>query len=293
MRLPTRTRTGLVAAATLGVVAAVGISASASAGSTKLDSDEALALLDDGVTLRIFELGDPEDDESVGSVAASLSGDTVLIGIDYRVQNATFYGVGDAGGVYTLNTKNGAATKVSQLKTAADAPNLVPDGDHFDVDFNPAADRLRIISNTGQNLRHNVNPGGVTIVDTPLNTPPTPGTTTGIVAGGYTNNDLAASTATSLFDVSATTDQVLLQSPANSGQLAATGALGLDVSPIAGFDIQSKVKKGVTTSNTAYASLRSSDASEPNFYKVDLLTGTATKIDDFDKQVADFAVKQP
>jgi hypothetical protein len=31
----------------------------------------------------------------------------------------------------------------------------------FGVDFNPAADRLRIISDAGQNLAHNVNAGGV------------------------------------------------------------------------------------------------------------------------------------
>ena len=30
-------------------------------------------------------------------------------------------------------------------------------GSFFGVDFNPAADRLRIVSDTGQNLAHNVN----------------------------------------------------------------------------------------------------------------------------------------
>ena len=39
------------------------------------------------------------------------------------------------------------------------------DGTVFGVDFNPAADRLRIISDTGQNLRHNVNAGGVTLME--------------------------------------------------------------------------------------------------------------------------------
>ncbi|MFB7032705.1 MULTISPECIES: DUF4394 domain-containing protein [unclassified Streptomyces] len=29
-------------------------------------------------------------------------------------------------------------------------------GTHFGVDFNPAANRLRVISDTGQNLRHNI-----------------------------------------------------------------------------------------------------------------------------------------
>ena len=75
---------------------------------------------------------------------------------------------------------------------------------------------------------------------------------------------------------------------------ATTGKLGLSsVSSILGFDILSKTSDGRTTSNTGYASLRSTDTSEPNLYKIDLLTGKASKVGDFDKQIADIAVKQP
>ncbi len=41
-------------------------------------------------------------------------GDERLVGIDYRVQDGKLYGVGDAGGVYTIDD-TGAATKVKQL----------------------------------------------------------------------------------------------------------------------------------------------------------------------------------
>jgi hypothetical protein len=58
------------------------------------------------------------------------------------------------------------ATKVSQL--------TVPlSGGAFDMDFNPAANRLRVISDSGQNLRHNLDdptgtpPPGQTVADTP------------------------------------------------------------------------------------------------------------------------------
>jgi len=59
------------------------------------------------------------------------------------------------------------------------------EGTLFAVDFNPAADRLRILSNTGQNLRHNVNAGGMTIANGALNY--TAGTAdTGITGAAYT-----------------------------------------------------------------------------------------------------------
>lgn len=59
-------------------------------------------------------------------------------------------------------------------------------GSSFGVDFNPTVDRLRIISDSGQNLRANVDTGA-TIIDGAINfTPGTP--TTGVTAAAYTNS---------------------------------------------------------------------------------------------------------
>ncbi len=282
MSQPTRSLIGLAAAALM-TVATVALATSASAtGKTTLSSNEALGLGDDGTTLRIFELNDPDDDDFIGQVTGLTTGDTKLVGIDYRVQDDTFYGVGDDEGVYTINTRTGAATKVSELTAPLD-------GTHFDIDFNPAADRLRIISDTGQNLRHQL--GGATTSDGALDYAGV--TAPGVTGAAYTNNDVSPDTATALFDIDANLDQVVIQLPPNDGALSLTGKLGTAVSPIVGFDIQSKLSSGRTVANTAYASLRSADAAEPNLYKIDLLSGKATKVDDFDKQVADIAVKQP
>jgi hypothetical protein len=47
------------------------------------------------------------------------------------------------------------------------------DGTWFDVDFNPAANRLRVISVRGQNLRHNLDdPTGTPHSGSPWPTPP-------------------------------------------------------------------------------------------------------------------------
>ena len=64
-------------------------------------------------------------------------------------------------------------------------------------------------SDTGQNLRHNVNAGGVTLEDGFLNyTPGTPAL--GISGAAYTNNDLDALTATTLFDLDTTLDEIAI-----------------------------------------------------------------------------------
>lgn len=236
-----------------------------------------------------FDARDPGRGRCIGQVTG-LDGDARIVGIDYRVQNGLLYGVGDQGGVYTLDTADAKATKVSQL--------TVPlQGQFFGVDFNPAANRLRVISDTGQNLRHNIDDQngapapGVTVADGPLTLPPVPpapgATATGVTGAAYTNNDLQATTGTTLFDVDTALDQVAVQSPANAGNLAPTGKLGVDVGPDAGFDIYYSPRRGT---NTGYAALNSGGTH--GFYAVDMLTGQATKIGDFpaEQPVVDVAL---
>jgi hypothetical protein len=228
-----------------------------------------------------FRVSKPNDVRGIGKVTG-LAGDTKLIGIDYRVQDGRLYGVGDAGGVYTLSS-SAKATKVSQLTVALS-------GTAFGVDFNPAADRLRIVSDTGQNLRHNVNAGGTTNNDTMLTYPPATTAATGVTAVAYTNNDLDADTATALYDVDTTMDQVALQSPANSGQLAAIGKLGVDSASAAGFDIYSIVRDGKAVDAAGYATLQVGGQS--TLYQVSLITGKADKVGAFPRgsQVVDLAL---
>ena len=118
--------------------------------------------------------------------------DTALVGIDFRVQDGKLY-VGDAGGIYTIDPNTALATLVSQLTVALE-------GTYFGVDFNPAADRLRIISDTGQNLAHNVNPQGTTAVNMVLNypAPVSINPALGVTGAAYTNNDLSDATGTTL-----------------------------------------------------------------------------------------------
>ncbi|MFE6750731.1 DUF4394 domain-containing protein [Kitasatospora purpeofusca] len=235
--------------------------------------------LTDDQRLVDFPVTHPDRVHVIGAVTG-LAGDTRLVGIDYRVQNRALYGVGDRGGVYTLDDSTGCATKVSQL-------TLALQGNWFGVDFNPAANRLRIVSDTGQNLRHNLDDpmgapaAGTTVADGPLTNPAVPPATTGTTALGitgaaYTNNDLDPATATTLFDLDTTNDRVSVQSPANAGTLAPTGKLGVDAAPDAGFDIYYSTKQGM---NYGYAAL--GVAGTRGLYRVDVLTGRATGLGAF------------
>ncbi|MFF3016615.1 DUF4394 domain-containing protein [Streptomyces sp. NPDC057939] len=230
-----------------------------------------------------FAVDRPGRTMSIGRVTG-LAGDTKLVGIDFRVQNEKLYGVGDKGGVYTLDTGNAKATKVSQLTVGLS-------GRRFGVDFNPAANRLRVISDTGQNLRHNLDDAAAalgTTVDGTLTNPTTPpSTATGVTGAAYTNNDLNTATATTLFDIDTKADRVSLQSPANAGTLAPTGNLGVDAGPDAGFDIYFSPLHGT---NRGFAALNTGGAFR--LYGVDVLTGAARDMGAFPKQqqVTDLAL---
>ena len=230
--------------------------------------------LSSGTKLFAFKLAKPGRPAFLGKVSG-LAGDSTLVGIDFRVQDGKLYGVGNAGGVYTLSSK-AKATKVSQLTVALS-------GAKFGVDFNPAADRLRVVSDTGQNLRHDVNPGGATIADGTLTYPPATAAVSGVSAAAYTNNDLDAATATTLFDLDTALDQVAIQAPANAGSLSATGKLGVDAGSDAGFDIAGK-------GNAGWATL--SVGGKHRLYSVSLLSGAVQAKGDFPRwaSISDLAV---
>jgi hypothetical protein len=243
-----------------------------------------IGLTDDGRLVQ-FRANSSQSTKDIGAVQGLTGNDTALVGIDFRVQDGKLYGVGNGGGVYTID----ASTAQAQFVNALTVPLT---GAQFGVDFNPVADRLRIISDTGQNLAHNVNAGGVTVANGVLTytaPPAAPVAATGVTGAAYTNNDLnQPSTATTLFDADTTMDQIAIQSPPGNGILAATGKLGVDVDAVTGFDIYSHLEQGVTVSNHAFASLMVNGA--PAFFRIDLTTGRATQLGAIGEEVVDIAI---
>lgn len=287
--MPTTFRRSLIAVA---AVTTVGAAAFAPAAFATDDEDSygkglhAVGLVD-GTTLVGFDTGDAGATYEIGDV--DLDRDAYLVGIDYRVQDGGLYGVGNLGGLYLIDDDDADAEKIGELTTP-----LV--GVDFAVDFNPAANALRILSDTGQNLRQPfaATPLAATAVDGPLTNPavaPATGTVPalGVTGAAYTNNDLDAVTATTLFDLDTVLDRVALQSPANAGTLAPTGSLPADIGPDAGFDIHSSLTDGVTDGNAAFAAVEVDG--ERRLWSVDLLTGGAYDLGAFGDDVTDLAIQ--
>jgi hypothetical protein len=278
--MPRRIATALLAAALL-VIALVPVVNASHGGKYKRDRDcgerskgwgghhkralDVVGLTDDG-RLICFSEKDPRDARTIGRVKG-LDGDSKLVGIDYRPATGDLYGLGDKGGVYVLDDHSGRA----MLKSRVNVPLM---GTSFGVDFNPTVDRLRIISDTGQNLADNVDADNDTVTNATLSNPGPPAATAlGVTGAAYTNNDADPNTATTLFDIDSTLDQTVIQSPAASGVLASTGKLGVDTGPSVGSDIYSTIRGGTTVRVQGFASLTVNGQS--GFYGVNLLQGRA------------------
>jgi Domain of unknown function (DUF4394) len=202
------------------------------------------------------------------SITGLQMGESVL-GIDMRPATGQLFALGSSSRIYIINTANGAATVVGGAFTPALS------GTSFGFDFNPTVDRIRVVSNTGQNLRLNPITGTVAATDMNLN----PGMTS-VDAAAYTNN-FPGATATTLYDIDFSADNLYIQNPPNNGTLVSVGSLGVNTDAAAGFDIG-----GI--SGNAYAIL--SSGSETKLYSINLMTGSASIISSFPVKVNGFAI---
>ncbi|MCW5626620.1 MAG: DUF4394 domain-containing protein, partial [Burkholderiales bacterium] len=163
--------------------------------------------------LVIFDSAAPTNAGSPVTITG-LAANEMILGIDRRPTTGMLYGLGSGNNLYTLDAMTGAATLVGGLMADpgdASMPFAGLAGTSFSVDFNPVPDlgmtlpSLRVTSNTGQNLRINVNGanGGRTFTDGDLNIPA--GGSPTIVASAYTNNDTNAGTGTALYAIDSAT----------------------------------------------------------------------------------------
>lgn len=198
-----------------------------------------------------------------------VSGVERLHGIDVRPADGMLYGVTGDGKVITIDTATGAATEKSTLS------ETLPDGVMASVDFNPVADRLRIVGSDGTNLRANVDDGAVT-VDGKLAYEAADmhaGETPNIVAVAYTNS-VGKPEATAMYDIDATIGGLIQQAPPNDGVLKAIGKLGVTGSDNFALDISATAD----LQNTAWL------VAGKTLHTVDLATGAATVVGDIDSE---------
>lgn len=205
----------------------------------------------------------------IKAITGLQTGETIL-GIDMRPATGQLYALGSTSRLYVLNTSSGAAAVVGTVPFAT-----LLSGTSFGFDFNPTVDRIRCISNTGQNLRLQPETGLIAAIDGILN----PGTPS-VTASAYTNN-FAGATTTVLYNIDNVTDKLTKQDPPNNGTQVEVGALGINVEAVSGFDINSR-------SGVGYAALKVADKS--SLYTINLTSGAATKLADFPSSVRAFAV---
>jgi len=186
-----------------------------------------------------------------------------LVGIDLRPADQRLYGLTTTNEIYRIDPRSGEAQLLCSLTVPFDG------GARSGIDFNPQADRLRLVSADGQNLRVNVEIGA-TAVDRPLAYAPgdpNAGRRPGIAASAYSHSLPGAAT-TTLFNIDAARDVLTVQDPPNDGLQRTVGPLGVDFAPLAGFEIVS-LPSG---EEWAYA------ATGSTLYAIDLASGAATKL---------------
>jgi hypothetical protein len=208
-----------------------------------------------------------------------------LLGIDYRVARGVLFAYGSSGRLYTLNTGTGAATAVG-------GPIAVrTEGSETGFDFNPTVDRIRLVTDSGQNLRLHPDTGAV--VDSDASTPGlqidgplayaandiNAGKKPRIMAAGYTYNKTNEKITTN-FAIDGGLGTLVTQgtregvTPAvspNSGQLFTVGALGSGPVARAALDI-------ADINNVAFAALTAIGARMSVLYLVNLDNGSAQRI---------------
>jgi hypothetical protein len=220
------------------------------------------------------------DSATPGSILTSvaptgLQPSEVLLGIDFRPATGGLYGLGSTSRLYLVNPVTGAVTQVGS------AGAFALSGTAFGADFNPVVDRLRVVSNSGQNLRLNPNDGTLTATDNALAYAagdPNAAATPRVLGAAYTNNFPGALN-TTLYDIDSSLDILARQgsvdgSPLapNSGQLTTIGIwLGFNTSDLVGFDIS-----GVT--GIAYASMTAPAGNASQLFTISLGTGAATLV---------------
>jgi outer membrane protein assembly factor BamB len=203
-----------------------------------------------------------------------------VTGIDVRPSDGMLYAVTQDGTVYTVDAKSGQATMKVKLET------MLPAGVTATVDFNPVADRLRLLGSDGTSLRANVDDGKVT-VDGKLKYAEgdkNAGKTPNVVAGAYSNS-VKGTKETALYDLDGTLGVYLRQAPPNDGILVTVGDSGLKGAMIA-FDIVTDA----AGKNMGYAVIGDT------LYTVDIANGAskmAGKIAGLPQGVRDVAVIAP
>lgn len=233
--------------------------------------------------LATFGIGNAPQSVRTMNITGLTAGDT-LVALDYRNTDNRLYAFASNGRVYTVNPQTGVAT--------ADGSNV--GRGVVTADFNPVANRLRVIGTNNMNFRLTVNAAPVPSAS-PAGTVTEDGTfmyatddantgrTPNLVASAYTNsfNDMGTAPSgatTTLYSFDATTNSLVIhEGGPQFSTLRTVAPLGVTVmSGMVAFDISgANMGHAVVASggNTALYSVRLSEGSAPALTLVATMPG--------------------
>lgn len=231
---------------------------------------ETLQVVTDKLELLTLNAGQPTKVLTRVQLSGLAAGDT-LVGIDYRIAKGVLFALAKSGRLYTVDTGTGV------LKPVGASPAVSLQGDALGVDFNPVADRIRVMSSSGQNVRLHPDTGALAATD------PAPFYATGdrrvgvkpeVVAAAYTYNKKDDKLTTN-FAIDRNGGYLVTMGSAegvqpvvsfNTGQLFSVGAIGVTDMTDASMDI-------ADVSGAAYAAVRLKSHATTRLYSLDLQTG--------------------
>ena len=225
----------------------------------------------DAAELIKFNAGQPRRILERKPVTGLAAGDS-LVGIDFRVARGVLYALSARGQLYTL------ATSTGQLQPVGATPVPMAGGVRYGFDFNPVADRIRLVADNGANLRLHPDTGALAATDGTLAYAPRDasfGKAPQIAGAAYTYNKTNDKLTTN-YAIDRALGMLVTQgskegaepvvSP-NTGQLYTVGALGTGPVDNVSFDI-------ADVGNTALAAL--TQGGRTRLHLIDLANGRAT-----------------
>ena len=235
-----------------------------------------------------------------------------LAGIDFRPATGKLYGLGTTLRLYTIDTASGRATQVGKGPLA-----LRLSGSEFGFDFNPVVDRIRVVTDKGENLRLHPDTGALVDADPARaglqidvnlrydEEDQNGGRLPRISAAAYSNgvNGTTPGTAdspklTTNFAIDAILGVLVTQgtrentSPAyapatpNTGLLFTVGTLGVQPDGPVSFDIASGAPGAAASAHktgTAFAAFIPLGKNAATLYQINLETGTASALGIIDR----------
>lgn len=181
--------------------------------------------LTDKNELLLIRTGPPATVLSTVLIAPLGDGEFILA-IDYRT-NGQLYGVSSFNMVYRIDPISGKAIAISR---GPFEPGLK--GELIGMDFDPALDQIRIVTDADQNMRLHPTQGNVVMVDKDIDP-----ASTDVNAIAYGFNVSPGARTFPLYDIDVARGWLVRQNPANDGTISPIGSMGMVISGEGGFDI--------------------------------------------------------